>query len=127
MVTPVPVSRVQHALIHCKPKKRKAMSSYLSAVEKKEIITTLGDPACLLMDFYLSKSSVPDYTFKDEAVVRAFGWTARKVKSIRQKLTRAGWYYQKRSTTRGSKVTEVFVATYLGKEKVKEIKTKYGE
>lgn len=73
---------------------RRATKQYVSAKQRKAIITTLGDSACMLFMYYVDKAGVPGFGFKDSVVAHALGWPIRKVQKERLRLVKAGWLYQ---------------------------------
>jgi len=101
-----------------KRSKKKVTTMYLTQQEKRELIKECGDAALILFEFYLSKAGAPDYQYTDEKSGIALGWSTRKSKDVRLKLTKTGYFYE--ATARygdGRHVT----TTYLKKETVRDV------
>lgn len=102
--------------VHC-DRKDKALyiKYYLSAVERRELIKTLGDPACMLFEYYLRMASIPNQIITDNLAAEYFGWNSRKVRRYRQALQQAGWYaHSKYSISKHRRG----VSYYIGREAV---------
>jgi len=98
---------------------RKSNMYMLTEEERKEMLSTLGDSAVILYEFYLRKAGYSDYSFKDEDAARKLAWDISKVQRTRLKLVKAGWFYQSTGKlTNHKKIT----VTYLGKKCVNEAK-----
>ena len=109
---------LEYRTVTAKAKQKKYM--YLTLENKKTIITECGDAALILLDYFYLKANVPNFKHTDEKASYSLGWSTRKAKDIRLKLTKAGYFHQ--ATARypdGRKIT----TTYLGKDSVKEVKS----
>ena len=91
-------------------KPSRARKIYLTGKEKRQVIAEVGDAGCVLMDYYLSVSGRKHFVITDEKAARALGWKKTKARDVRLKLTKAGWFFH-RKTTKGV-VTHIY---YLGK------------
>lgn len=102
--------------VHC-DKKDKAMylKYYLSADERRELIKEIGDPACMLYEYYLRMASIPNQVITDDLAADYFGWNTRKVKRYRQALTKAGWFDAAKYTIAK---TRKGISYYIGKDAV---------
>jgi hypothetical protein len=101
--------------------KRGATTVYLKNTDKKALIKECGDAACLLFEYYLSKSGIKDFEYTDAKSAYALGWTERKVRSVRGKLTKAKYYAQRTATYADKRKV---ITTYLGKEQVNQLPEK---
>ena len=99
--------------------KRRATNVYLTLKDKKALMEECGIPAMVLFEFYLSKSSLPNYEYSDGTTAKALGWTIHTVKNHRLKLQRAGYFLKTKATyTDGRSLTHVL----LGKDVVASAK-----
>lgn len=90
---------------------------YLRLQDKVEIMQECNSDAVILFEYYLSKAGIGEFEFTDVKTATALKWTERKVQEVRKKLTKAGYYLQKKgSYNDGRKI----VTTYLGKAKTAE-------
>lgn len=64
----------------------------MKAVDKKRLIIECGDAAYLLFDYWLSVSGQYDGVLTDTKAAQNLGWKTTKVKRVREKLQRFGWY-----------------------------------
>ncbi len=94
---------------------------YLRLQDKVEIMQDCNsDAAVILFEYYLSKAGIEEFEFSDYKASHALKWSERKVQEVRKKLTKAGYFLQKKGNYRdGRKI----ITTYLGKEKTKEFLT----
>ena len=61
---------------------------------QREIVEKTNEVALYLYNYYVSKAKSPSHNLLDDTMVgRSIGWTARKVKDNRLKLTTAGFIY----------------------------------
>lgn len=77
-----------------------------------------------MSSLYYSKAGIPNFEFTDTKSAAALGWSQRKVKDIRLKLTKAHWYYEASGKYTDGRSIKTF---YLGKQTVtkhKEIEHK---
>jgi len=105
-----------------KDKAKGSTTAYLTADEIREIASTLGDAALVLMTHYFAKVKTPKYDFFDDTKVStSFGWQPTKTRRIRQQLVKHGWIKRIVYTqpTTKAKVT-VF---YIGKEMCSKVET----
>ena len=98
---------------------RKASKVYLKLEDKREIMSDIGDAALILFEYYLSKSGTPNFDYSDKKAANALGWTIRKVLDVRLKLTKAGYFLQRKGKYNDG---SLIVTTYLGKEEVSKTK-----
>jgi hypothetical protein len=66
--------------------RRKNTMTYLTLAQKREVVKLINEMALYLLDFYLSKSGVPQYEYTDERTANAIGWSVKKVGEYRRKL-----------------------------------------
>ena len=60
--------------------------------QKKEVMADINEAALVLLEFYYSKSNLPDYDYKDERVSKALDWTITKVRDNRIKLEKKEYF-----------------------------------
>lgn len=90
---------------------------YLSDSNRRELIKTIGDPACLLFDYYLRMASKEDREITDSDVASQFGWDIQKVQRYRRALQKNGWFRRSSfSYPDGRKG----ITYYIGKEPVQK-------
>jgi len=81
-------------------KKVNSKSKYVpSLTSQKQIVTSTNEVALFLYNYYISIAMIPHFNLLDDILVgRSIGWTARKVKDNRLKLTKANhiYFHQKR-------------------------------
>ena len=104
--------------IHCRKNAKAIYSKYLiSDRERREVITKIGDSACMLFEYYLRMASIGGLPLTDFDAAAYFGWNVHKVKRNRLALGRAGWYRStKGSFTDGRKI----MSYYIGEDAVTE-------
>ncbi len=104
-----------------KKKSRGETKVYVSAEERKTLITSLGDAPAILYTYYVEKSGIEGFGYTDTQAAKALGWLDTKVKRHRLALTKAGWFKQVTlvQPTTKQKVT----VTYLGKEMTAKVLT----
>jgi len=98
-----------------KSKKKRSTSMYLSENERRTVILLLGDGPVILLEYYYRRAGTPNFEYTDEKAATTLGYTTRKIKDLRLKLTNAGYYKQIKS--RLPKGNTVCI-TYLGIEAV---------
>ena len=87
---------------------------------KRELVKDINEAAMYLYEYYHSIANSPAHNLlDDEKVGKAVGWSARKVRDYREKLTKAGWILFIHKRNRGT-ANLVFI---LGKDKVAEYTT----
>jgi len=91
---------------------------HLRLSDIRTLIAECGDAANTLMQYYLMKYDAKNFTYTDDKAARTLGWSERKVRDNRVKLTKAGWFYWKISKDSNGIGTQ---AVYLGKDKVSEM------
>jgi hypothetical protein len=109
---------VREVNFKCQKKESKLhLKYYVSDAERRELIQTLGEPACLLFEHYLRKAGLGkgDDVLTDNDAAFHFSWDPQKAKRNRLKLTKAGWFRQMSyKSLNGRKA----VTYYVGKEAV---------
>jgi hypothetical protein len=73
------------------------LTYYLTPEERREVIKTISDSACLLLEYYLkragaSRTRLMEGQITDAQAAEYFGWTASKAGRIRRDLERHGWF-----------------------------------
>lgn len=101
--------------------RRKNTMVYLTLAQKREVVNLVNEAGLYLLDFYLSKSGVPQYEFTDEKTAKAVGWTVKKTADYRRKLEHADLFRQE---TYGSGEKKAIV-TYIAERFRKDYKGKY--
>ena len=74
------------------PRKKDMTRNYLSLKEKLQVINLTNEVCLFLLEFYMSKSSIPKYRYSDDKTAIALNWSTRKVKDNRLKLEKANLY-----------------------------------
>jgi len=97
-------------------RKKGATNMFLTIKQKVEIMNECGDSALILMEFYLSKSGTPNYSYADDKVGKSLNWKPRKVEMHRQRLQKAKWFRQDKGKYNSG---EPFVVTVLGGRYIK--------
>ncbi len=101
-------------------KKTNSKSKYVPSLSnQKDIVKSTNEVALYLYNYYISIAMVPHFNLLDDTIVgRSIGWTARKVKDNRLKLTKANliYFHQKRS---GGVLHSVWV---FGENEIKDYK-----
>lgn len=111
---------IQEINVHCRKNAKEIYSKYMiSDRERKTIIAELGDPACMLYEFYLRMASHGNVPLTDENASEYFGWKPSKVRTYRNALTNAGWFRQVRGTYADGRRSMTY---YIGEEAVRESK-----
>lgn len=97
--------------IHMENRKVLYTKYYITATERKRIISDCGDAAALLLEYIVRLAAVGDREIQDQNAADYFGWSLDKVRRVRRSLIKHGWFAQKRyridSNTRG-------VSYYIG-------------
>lgn len=110
--TMVPQKRPKNATVY-----------YLTQQQRHDLIQNLGDACYIVFMYYAEKASYKNFSFHDDRVAKALGYSERKVQRARQKLIQYGWFLQSTYTNKeGRKV----IMTYLGQEAVHHYK-KHGQ
>ncbi len=109
---------VREVNFKCQKKESKLhLKYYVSDAERRELIQTLGETACLLFEHYLREAgrSKGDDVLTDGDAAFHFSWSRQKAKRTRLNLTNAGWFRQMSyKSLNGRKA----VTYYVGKEAV---------
>jgi len=92
---------------------------YVTAEQRRKLISEVGDAGALLYTYYLEKSGIKDFKFEDESAAKTLGWNIHKVLRNRRALTKTNWFYQSTFKNASNKKVKV---TYLGKETVTAFK-----
>lgn len=98
----------------------KYFKHYVTREQRQELISTLGDAACMLFEYYLRVGSIKEPTeILDQNAADYFPWNIQKVQRNRLKLEKAGFFYHRNFySNTGIKA----VTYYLGKDIVKGAK-----
>lgn len=91
------------------------MKYSITRTEHLEIARDIGDAGVLLYMHYLRLCSGDHPDINDEQVAKSLGWTVRKTRDIRGKLSKHGWFRQV-NYTRPDKVKGTDY--HIGKEAV---------
>lgn len=104
--------------IHCRKNAKEIYSKYMiSDRERRTIINSEGDAACMLYEYYLRMASKGNTPLTDQHAADYFGWTPSKVQRNRLALTRAGWFRQVRGTYSDGRKT---ISYYIGESAVSD-------
>jgi hypothetical protein len=104
--------------IRCRKNTKAIYSKYfLSDRERRELISDIGDAACMLYEYYLRMASIGDRELSDTQVAGYFGWSKYKAKRNRLALIRAGWF---RSTKGVFSDGRKLMSYYIGQDAVQE-------
>lgn len=100
-------------------KKNKAFHTkyYMSDAERRQIIDQVGDPACMLYDYYLRMASIGEQELTDQAAAEYFGWSEQKAKRNRLALARAGFFRSAGGRLSDGKRTIYY---YIGEDAVRD-------
>ena len=110
--------RIDEINIRCRKNAKAIYSKYfLSDIERKQLIADLGDPACMLYEYYLRMASIGDVQLTDKSASEYFGWSERKAKRNRLALDRAGWFRQAKATYSDGRKA---MSYYIGQDAVSE-------
>jgi len=113
-----PLKPADEITIRCRKNTKEIYSKYfLSDRERKELIGSLGDAACMLFEYYLRMAAKGDVELCDQHSAEYFGWNLYKVKRNRLALSRAGWFRQVRSTFTDGRRGLTY---YIGEDAVRE-------
>jgi hypothetical protein len=116
-------SKIEYISDVLKQKRERKTKMYLTLNQKNQVIQTTNIESLYLLEFYMSKSNLKNYDiFNDSNVSKSLPFTTRKVKDLRQLLVRCGFIY--RITTSSKRDNLKVVLTYIGLDKVNEIKNK---
>ena len=97
-------------------KKKRVQSIYLNWAEKVVLMKECGDAAVILLEFYMSKAGMPGYVYTDQKSATALKWTVAKVRFVRGKLQKAGYYCMK--SVRHVRSRKRILIFYIGKDAV---------
>jgi len=97
---------------------RRATSVYLLEKERKDLMSSCGDAALILYEYYLKKAGIDGYTYQDELVARGLGWNSHKVKQNRLKLTKEQYFLQINGKLNDKRKITV---TYLHPQEIHEV------
>lgn len=99
--------------------KRVPTTMYLTLSDKRKLMEECNDASVILFEYYLSKAGIEEFMYTDEKAAMALGWSKRKVEETRKKLTKAGYFFQRKGKySNGTKI----ITTYLGKDQVAKVK-----
>jgi len=113
--SPKPINEIS---MKCQKNPKALYSKYFIAdKERKELITNLGDAACMLYEYYLRMASIGDVEITDTTTAGYFGWNIHKAKRNRLALVRAGWFRSARSNFSDGRKGMTY---YVGKDAVME-------
>lgn len=88
---------------------------YLTQQQRQTLIQDLGDVCYIVLMYYADKAYIKNFSFNDEKVAKALGYSTQKVQRARLKLIQHKWFLQSTYTNKeGRKV----IMTYLGQEAV---------
>jgi len=83
---------------------KKVTTYYLGLEQKVEVMTVLNESALVLLEFYYSKIGSNHFEWnKDESTSKALNWKVTKVRDLRQKLQKEGYYTKERYVNNGGK------------------------
>ena len=91
--------------------KAESLVKRLSLKDKKFVVSLINEVGLYLLEFYMSKSSVPQYEYSDAKTAQALGWTLGKTKDNRLKLEKVNLFKQDTYGTGEKKA----VVTTIGK------------
>lgn len=101
-------------------KKSRSFNRYPSDVERREILSTLNADAYVLYLYYLEESNFRKKEIDQESVVsKDLGWSNRKVRDVKGKLSRGGWIHFTKGTDKLGRCTKHYA---IGLEEAKESK-----
>lgn len=110
--------------INFKCKKQKTplhLKYYLSDVERRELIASIGDAAVLLFEHYHREASraetASSHSLSDATIAQQFGWTEQKVKRYRLALTKLQWFRVRKYSAQDGRKSMTY---YIGKDAVAE-------
>ena len=115
------MSSFNYANVSRNKRKRGATNVYVNGVQRKALISEIGDAGALLYTYYVEKSGMKNFKFTDKSAASALGWNIHKVRRYRTLLARGDWFYQ--STFKNASKEKVTM-TCLGKETVTAFKNK---
>jgi hypothetical protein len=94
---------------------------------KLELLTEVGDAGYILFHDYVTRQGKRRTLFADTSSARALGWSVRKVKEVRRKLVKTGWFIQYNEYY--DKTTDEYVIrTILGKDNIiRYLKLEHGK
>ncbi len=91
---------------------------------QRQVIKELGDSALVLMQYYFSNGNSDKVDLLDDtAVAKTLGWTPRKVRDWRSKLTKAGYILLTKHKVKVNGNTIEYRLNIFGKDKVAEYKS----
>jgi hypothetical protein len=112
------MTQYNEIVMRCRKNTKAIYSKYfISDRERREIISTLGDQACMLYEYYLRMVSVGDEELSDTNAAKYFGWNIQKAKRNRLALVRAGWFRMTKGSLSDGRKS---IHYYIGEDAVKE-------
>ena len=76
------------------PRKKDMNRNYLSLSDKKFVVKAVTEVGLFLLEYYMSKSSTPQYEYSDAKTAQALDWTLRKTAEQRRTLEKANLFKQ---------------------------------
>lgn len=101
--------------IMTRPVNKKQFNFVIPKWERRKIVNTLGDSACLLYNHYCTADIRSADDLKDEHIAEDIGWTTRKVAKYRVMLQKAGYVCIRNLSD--TKTHKAYVHCILGLEK----------
>ena len=89
---------------------------YLTQAQKKEVVKLTNEAGLYLLDYYLSKTGIPQFEYTDEKAALALGWTKRKVEEYRRKLEAVDLFSQETYGSGEKKAVVTYVAQRFRKD-----------
>jgi len=87
----------------------------VTQTEREDIISSLGDAAFMLYQYYLRCASMTEVPMEDANAANYFKWSIRKVARARKLLETAGYF---KKITYSSSVGKKAVTYYISKNRV---------
>ena len=92
----------------------------LSLPEQRKLVKDVNETALYLYNYYVTASQIPHFNLLNDSLVgRAIGWSARKVKDNRLKLSKAKWIYFHQVKHKGV----IYSAWVFGEEEIERFKS----
>jgi hypothetical protein len=105
-------------VIRCNKKTKAIYTKYfVSDRERRQLISSIGDAAYMLFEYYLRMASIGDQELTDDNAALYFGWSTQKAKRNRLALSRAGFF---RSTNGKLSDGTKTIHYYIGEDAVSE-------
>ena len=89
---------------------------YLTLAQKREVVELVNEAGLYLLDFYLSKSGVPQYEYTDDKTAKAIGWTTKKTADYRRKLEHNDLFRQETYGSGDKKAVVTYIAERFRKD-----------